>query len=53
VGEVVSRGVANCVLGAPPPQKAGNRGEGQAVWCVAARDVEAGERLVAADTWAL
>ena len=53
VGELVAEGVPNAVLGAPPPQKAGNRGEGQALWCVAARDIEAGERLVAADPWAL
>ena len=44
-------GAANSVLGAPPPQKAGNRGEGVCIWCVASRDVEAGERLVAADPW--
>lgn len=53
VSELVARGAPNTVLGAPPPQKAGNRGEGQALWCVAARDIKAGERLVAADPWAL
>ena len=52
VGEVLAGpGAANSVLGAPPPQKAGNRGEGVCIWCVASRDVEAGERLVAADPW--
>jgi len=52
VGEVLAGpGAANSVLGAPPPQKAGNRGEGQAIWLVASRDLEAGERLVAADSW--
>ena len=53
VGEVLAgpAGAANSVLGAPPPQKAGNRGEGVCIWCVASRDVEAGERLVAADPW--
>ena len=51
VSELAGPGAANSVLGAPPPQKAGNRGEGQAIWLVASRDIEAGERLVAADPW--
>ena len=51
VSELAGPGAANSVLGAPPPQKAGNRGEGVCIWCVASRDVEAGERLVAADPW--
>ena len=42
---------ANAVLGAPPPQRAGNRGAGQAIWCVAARDLGKGERVAAVDPW--
>ena len=42
VGEVLAGpGAANSVLGAPPPQKAGNRGEGPHL-AAASRDLEAG-----------
>ena len=42
----------NAVLGAPPPQKAGILGAGQAIWCVANRDIAKGEKICAVDPWA-
>ena len=41
----------NAVLGAPPPQKAGTLGAGQAIWCVADQDIAKGEKICARDPW--
>ena len=48
---LASSGDVNAVVGAPPAMVTGNRGAGQAVWCVAERDIAAGERISARDPW--
>ena len=39
------QGGANCLVGAPPPQKAGTRGRGECLWCVALEDLQPGDTL--------